>query len=568
MARKQSLLFLLVQGLLVAGVLLVPAPAGAQQFPSNDDLTVMLRYLVEDGEAPAIVLGILESDGSTRVVSYGNGGAGTRQLGPRSLFEIGSVTKTFTGVLLAEMVAKKEVALADPLSKYLPAGVKAPSRDGVEITLLDLATHFSGLPRLPDNQGTEDPADPYAAYTVEKLYAFLSSHQLRRVPGAQYEYSNLGVGLLGHLLARAAGRTYLDLMRERILGPLGMTMTGGAVGGDAAAWMVNGHTATGDRVPLWTFTEAIQGAGALRSNAEDMLKYLKANVGAPQTDLQRAMRVAHEARRPFGDQSVGLAWTTVKFQGRTLVRHSGSTAGFSSLIAFDPDRRAGFVMLTNAGDFGDDIGEDFLRRGLPFAMPVVAVGRSTLERYVGTYEIAPGRNAVVRLERDGTLTFQAPGNVRFQMYAESPTAFYMKRAPWRVSFPTNTDGVVTNLVADLEGRVITAPKTGIATPNPAVVAGNAAEEVPIAANDMAQYNGTYAVQVGPRTTEFRVFVQDGRLLLQAPALPLSRLFHKGKHEFQVGPAGAVRLVFTVENGRAVAMTVLQNGKELPGKRRP
>jgi hypothetical protein len=101
-----------------------------------------------------------------------------------------------------------------------------------------------------------------------------------------------------------------------------------------------------------------------------------------------------------------------------------------------------------------------------------------------------------------------------------------------------------------------------------VVAGNAAEEIPIAANEIAQYNGTYAVQAGPRTVDFRVFVQDGRLLLQSPALPLSRLFHQGNHEFQIGPAGAVRLVFTVENGRAVAMTVRQNGKELPGKRRP
>ena len=122
---------------------------------------------------------------------------GARPLGPRSVFEIGSINKTFTGTLLADMVNKNEVALADPISKYLPAGVTAPSRNGRSITLLDLATHRSGLPRLPDNHTPADRANPYADYTIEKLYAFLSKHELRRDPGAEGEYSNLGSGTAG-----------------------------------------------------------------------------------------------------------------------------------------------------------------------------------------------------------------------------------------------------------------------------------------------------------------------------------------------------------------------------------
>jgi CubicO group peptidase (beta-lactamase class C family) len=288
--------FALALTLCLALVLLPPVAAQTRYFPDNEDVTVMLRYLVEDGETPGILLGFVEADGSTRVVSYGSAGTGAKPLGPRSVFEIGSINKTFTGTLLAHMAAKSEVALTDPISKYLPKGVTAPTRSGKEITLLDLATHSSGLPRLPDNLKPADMTNPYADYTVEKLYAFLSSHQLRRDPGAESEYSNLGVGLLGHLLARAAGTSYENLVRQRILTPLGMTMTGYPLEGNIAEWMTKGHNPQGKVVPYWFATEAIQGAGGLRSNLEDMLKYLKANMTPPNSDLGRALRAAHEQR--------------------------------------------------------------------------------------------------------------------------------------------------------------------------------------------------------------------------------------------------------------------------------
>ncbi|MGH7467886.1 MAG: serine hydrolase [Longimicrobiales bacterium] len=528
----------------------------------------MLRYLVEDGESQAIVLGILEADGSTRVVSYGKAGPNTRPLGPRSVFEIGSINKTFTGALLADMVAKKEVALTDPISKYLPAGVTAPSRSGIQITLLDLATHYSGLPRLPDNHTPADAANPYADFTIEKLYAFLSNHQLRRDPGAQSEYSNLGVGLLGHLLARAAGKSYGALLNERILRPLGMTMTGYPLTGEIATWMTKGHNATGDVVPFWFATEAIQGAGGLRSNMEDMLKYLKANIGAPQTDLQRAMRFAHEVKKPVeGELSIGLGWQIQNFQGRKLVMHGGGTAGFSTYIGFDPEKRVGFVMLTNAGQFGDDIGQDFLRRGPPFAFPVVSVPGKTLESYAGTYEAQTGSNISVRLEDDSSLTFQAPNNVRFRMYAESDAKFYIKRAPWCVTFSKDSTGAVTGLAADLEGSPLSARKVRSETVRPAVAAGNGVDDVPITAQDMTRYTGTYTVQAGARALDIRVFVESGRLNAQPAGQSVSRLFHQGNHQFTLGASNTIRLVFTVENGRAESVALHQGGGVYSGKRK-
>jgi len=554
---------------LVAFALAIPAAAAAQHFPSNDDLRVMLRYLVEDGEAAGVVLGVLEADGSTRIVSYGSAGPDGRPVGPRSVFEIGSINKTFTGALLADMVAKGEVALTDPISKYLPQGVSAPERDGREITLLDLATHHSGLPRLADNHIPADLANPYADFTIEKVYAFLSAHQLRREPGSAFEYSNVGMGLLGHLLARASGRSYVDLVRQRILEPLGMSMTGYALDGEIAESMTKGHGVKGNEVPFWFATEAIQGAGGLRSNVEDMLKYLKANVGTAGNDLQRAMRVAQEPRKSIDGGSIGLAWTIRSYQGRTLVAHGGATAGFSAAMGFDPDKRVGFVMLANQGQFQDDIGPDFLRRGPPLAIPEVKVARPVLEKSVGEYEVAPGRNFVIRLEEDGALTLQVPANVRFRLYAESETKFFTKRAPWRVTFTKAIVGdEVVGLVADLEGTERTGRKVSSDGPPPRVVAGNAIPERPVTAADIARYEGTYTIEALDRTLDVRVFGENGQLKAHPANQKVSRLLPVGNHQFVMDADNRIRLVFTVVGDRAESMTLHQGGSAHPGKRKP
>jgi CubicO group peptidase (beta-lactamase class C family) len=414
----------------------------------------MLRYLVEDGEAKGIVLGLLEADGSTRVLSHGSAGAGARPLGPQTTFEIGSLTKTFTGTLLAEMVARGEVALSDPVARHLPAAVRVPSRGGRQITLRDLATHRSGLPRWPDNHGAATSSQHFGDYTVEQLYAFLSGHSLRRDPGTEFEYSNLGFGLLGHALARAGGRSYPELVRERILAPLRMQATG--FPGARDEWMAKGHDEQGTVVPHLQLTEALAGAGAIRSTVQDMLVFLKANVTPAGTAVSRAMQATHEVQGVLPRGGIGLAWSVADERGRRLLMHNGATQGFQSQIGFDPRSRVGFVLLTNTRGFEDDLGADFLRRGLPLASKVVELPRATLERYAGEYEIATGRRAVVRLEPEGTLTLRVPGNVRFRMYADSDSSFFLKRTPWRVRFATDAAGRATSLTLNVNGTDRTA----------------------------------------------------------------------------------------------------------------
>jgi CubicO group peptidase (beta-lactamase class C family) len=550
-----------------------PPAASARHFPADADLQVMLDYLVEDGETPGIILGMIEADGSTRIVQAGSAGPGTRPLGPQTVFEIGSINKTFTAAVLADMVAKGEVALEDPVQKYMPEGVRVPSRNGRQITLLDLTTHRSALPRLASNMAPADPTNPYSDYTVEQLYAFLNSHELRRDIGAEYEYSNLAVGLLGHALGRAAGTNIQTLIQRRILEPLGMRMTSSGRDGAVAEWLAKGHNEAGEVVPYWDLTDAVAGAGGLRSSMEDMLVYLRAQLGPADTDLERAMRQTHQLRHRFSDRmAMGLGWSLLTEEGRTLISHGGGTAGFRTMIGFDPEKQVGFVMLTNSGGFEDDIGADFLLRGPPLAIREVPIMRSVVAPYVGEYELQPGRSAFVRLENDGTMTLRVPGNVRFRMYSESDSTFFVKRAPWRVRFTRDGAGAVAAMTMDMGGgQVRTARRISDRAPTPAEETAErkaAVRDLPLTAEEMARYEGTYTLQLGPQTMDLRVFAQDGQLMSQATGQPAFRLRAQGDHVFIPTFSDEVRLVFNVENGRAAGVTLHQNGREATGTRKP
>jgi serine-type D-Ala-D-Ala carboxypeptidase/endopeptidase len=192
----------------------------------NSTIQHIISQRVDSQRSTSIVVGVLDPDGQRRVVAHGDPGPGQPPLGPGSVFEIGPIPRVFTATLLADMIQRAEVNLDDPVARFLPSTLRVPTRGQRQITLVDLATQTSGLPRLPTNLRATDPANPLADYTVQQLYAFLSEYVLPRDIGAEYEYSNLGFGLLGHALARRAATNYQQLLAERVLQPLGMTMTG------------------------------------------------------------------------------------------------------------------------------------------------------------------------------------------------------------------------------------------------------------------------------------------------------------------------------------------------------
>jgi serine-type D-Ala-D-Ala carboxypeptidase/endopeptidase len=433
-------------------------PVAAQHFPSDAAIGDIIRTRISEDRAVGMVIGVMEADGSTRVVSFGDAGPGARPLGERSVFEIGSISKVFTATVLADMVARGEVALDDPVQTYLPTGVTMPTRNGTEITLLDLATHRSSLPRLPTNMSPRDLSNPYADYTFAQMYDFLSGYDLPRDIGSEAEYSNLAVGLLGHVLARAAGTDYETLVTERILEPLGMDMSAITLSGETEAWMVRGHDDQGGVTSTWDIP-TLAGAGAIRSNMDDMLIFLDANVGPPEPDLEHAMRDAQTVRQPMGGgMEIGLNWI-VRTDGDTrIVWHNGGTGGFRTFLGFDPALGVGVVVLANSAHSADDIGFHLINPTLPLAPApappvervVIDVAEAILETYVGEYELAPNFSIVVTLA-DGGLSAQATGQAAFPLFAETETEFFLKVVDAQVTFMMDDDGAVAGLVLHQAG---------------------------------------------------------------------------------------------------------------------
>jgi serine-type D-Ala-D-Ala carboxypeptidase/endopeptidase len=347
-----------------AAALLTTTPAAAQQFfPSDSVIRAEIGPQLQAGERVGIVIGLIEADGTRRVVSVGH-------TGPihdaHTLFEIGSVTKAFTGILLAEMVERGVVRFDTPVAALLPPGTPVPERAGRQITLLDLATQSSGLPRLPDNLRPATMANPYADYSVAQLYEFLAGYELPRDIGALYEYSNLGMGLLGLALGLRADASYEALVRARILEPLGMESTAIVLDAEARQRLAPGHNALGQVVPNWDLP-TLAGAGALRSSVDDMLAFVAANLDPPDSPLGRAMRASHEARVATANPNlrVGLAWHLLTVNGHTFIWHNGGTGGYRSFIGFDPVRNVGVVVLSNGLRSMDEVGLHLLDPTVP-----------------------------------------------------------------------------------------------------------------------------------------------------------------------------------------------------------
>ncbi|HTQ54728.1 MAG TPA: serine hydrolase [Bryobacteraceae bacterium] len=430
---------------------------------SDEIGAILVNRIDRQKQAVGIVVGILDPHGR-RLIPHGKLAAGDpRNVDGDTVFEIGSVSKVFTSLLLADMVNSKEVALHDPAARYLPPHVRMPGRNGKDITLLDLSMHSSGLPRVPGNLNPKDPSNPYAGYGVNDLYQFLSACTLPRDPGSEIEYSNLGAGLLGHILARCAGTDYETLLRDRITEPLGMPDTGITLSSSMERRMATGHNAMLAPVTNWDFS-ALAGAGALRSSANDMLTFLEAFLGYRESPLAPAMKAMLEVRRPVSQTAfeVGLGWNILG----EIVWHDGGTGGFRSFLGYHPQARIGVVALANASTPGgvDDIAMHILNPELPLTSldppeprPAIPTDPALLDRYTGRYRL-PDR--ILEITRNGGRLFAqvvAAGGKpiaapAFEMSAGSENNFFVKAAGSQIAFETGPDGRVTSLTMHRPGR--------------------------------------------------------------------------------------------------------------------
>jgi D-alanyl-D-alanine-carboxypeptidase/D-alanyl-D-alanine-endopeptidase len=335
------------------------APRGSPAPPVDVEPLVAELLVRHARRHVGVAVGVLRGDSSWFV---GSGTAGPGRASPPladTIFEIGSVTKVFTATLLAALVEDGTVTLQDPVQGYLPADVRLPVR-GRPITLVDLATHTAGLPRLPHGfflRSLRRRRNPYAWFTVDDLYAGLPDTRLRREPGGVPRYSNLGYGLLGHVLAVRAGRTYEELIAERICRPLELADTVVQVPEPARRRFAQGHNRRGQPVPHWDLP-ALAGAGALRSTVADLLVFLRLQLGAGEPALACAAALTQATRVRRRGMAVGLGWTRGPLLGtdHELLFHNGGTGGFRSFVGMVPATRTAVVVLTNSARSVDALG--------------------------------------------------------------------------------------------------------------------------------------------------------------------------------------------------------------------
>ena len=436
--------------------------AGAMAAPALDAaIRERAETLVRDGKHVSLVIAVIEGKDSA-VYGFGRARPGDKGVPDAdTVYEIGSVTKTMTGLLLADAVVAGKARLEQPVAELLPA-YAIPSFGGQNITLSQLATHFSGLPRLPANLAPAQPNNPYADYSTALLRAFLAGHALARAPGASYEYSNLGYGLLGTSLAEQSQLSYEELLQARIFRPLGMASSSALTTPALRARLAPGHLADGKPASNWDF-QAIAGAGAVRSSARDMVAYMQSYMRgtgqAQQLAVQPRQVLAGEGDGD-GVRKAGLAWILDQIKGQPFAWHNGQTGGYASFAGYTLDGKRGVVILSSTAREVDGLGVGVLVPGsLPplakagAAPKEIAIAPSELAQYAGQYALAPTFILSVRQGPEGLLV-GATGQGEAPVYASAKDTFFYKVVEARLVFQRDAEGAISGVVLHQNGQAV------------------------------------------------------------------------------------------------------------------
>lgn len=472
----------------------------------------------------------------------------------KTLFEIGSISKVFTGILLAGAVSEGKLGLEDTLARRLPVKFTDPALGAV--TLKQLATHTSCLPRLPDNIGNANPDDPYSQYDNKALFEYLASAKLSAKPPCAVDYSNLGFGVLGVVLETAYGKPWAALVQEKIAGPLGMSDTVQDLSPAQQARFAEPWSGDQKAHP-WTL-QAIAGAGALRSTPGDMSKLADALLAGSQGPLAKAWPlVAGDLADMAGTGKIGLALIHQKINGEDAYWHNGGTGGYRSLLQIYPaSGRAVILLASNAAATPEAWITAWEAKGRPAVARVeVALPAETLDQYAGVYSI--DKNARFTLVRQGPgLVARLTAQPFFPIFASARDEFFYKAVDAQLSFHRDAEGKITGLTLHQNGRDIQAsrdpgPAPHIEFPDPAT---------------LTEYTGEYdfsQIQPGARITVRATPLGLTAMLTGQPAFPVFAAA-KDRFEFDVVPAA---LTFERDPaGKIVAVVLHQNGRDLRAPR--
>lgn len=430
--------------------------ATVKSLPSDAEIRHMLVTRVDvQKRAVGIVVGVTGRFGH-HIVSYGvTSLTGRTPVDGRTVYDIGSLTKIFTALLLADDVEHGRLKLDQPIRDCVPVSSGFLGPDGREVTFADLATHTSGLPLAPDNLPSKDPKDKYAGYTDKNLLAFLSTFKASRSPGAGYEYSNVGYGLLGLALFRCDHEDFSTLVRERITAPLGMGNTSLEPTADMQKREAIGYDMDFHVLPHWKMG-ALAAAGGLRSTADDLLKLLDAALGLKRSPLAPAFSMMTSFTRPGGMEpatAIGLGWNVYRDGNRQVFWKNGSVGGYRTFMGYETSSRTGVVALANmqTAEGADDVGLHLLDPSYavdlktPRPHHIIAIDPAILDRYVGTYRFS--ETDIVTIKREGDdLVAIAQGTGPLAIAAEGNDRFYLKLVDAELTFRSLINGHETELV--------------------------------------------------------------------------------------------------------------------------
>lgn len=468
-----------------------------------------------------------------------------RPVTPDTMFEIGSVTKVFTAILLAESVREGKVTL--------DARVGAPFAAS-QVTYLQLATHTSGLPRLPPGMAPSDPANPYAEVHLPVLVNAFDQTAGGAQPSRQSEYSNFGFAVLGQALAAAWRADYDSVLRDRVLTPLGLRQTTLAWRAAPRERLAPGHNAQG-RAANWDLA-AMTPAGGLASSARELALFLQACLGLRETPLAPAlaMTVAPRADGPRDELKQGLGWMIRGTADATTISHGGGTGGYRSFVVYRPAQRKGVVVLTNHTEGVEPLGVALLtgrelgprqREGQP---------DEAIKEYLGNYPLAP--SFVIAITGEGEdLWLQATNQPRLKLKRIGDDAFAVEGVDARITFE-RTQGAIAALVLHQNGLDQRAPRLSPGQ-QPA-----APREVSLREDELDAYVGEY--QLGP--ARFTVKREELRLMVQLSGQPFFQVFPSAKDEFFYKVVNAQLSFVRDADQKVVALILHQHGRDQRAER--
>lgn len=383
----------------------------------------LIQEYVDGCEGVGAAVGVIDQ-GKIQFFTYGP------SISVETIFEIGSITKVFTSLILMDMVTNGDIRLDDPIEMHLP-DVNVPEFEGRKITLRHLATHHSGLPAMPDNLNPKDPKNPFADFAIEDLYQFLKQYKLQIAPGDRFEYSNVGMGLLGHILGKIRGFDFEELVRSHICEKLEMNNTKIILSNEMEKHFAKGYHKK-QEMPYLDIP-ALAGAGALRSNIREMTQFLTVSMGLLDSPLSnliaQCQKKQFSAAGPNCD-AIGLGWLLSHSSDADIIWHNGGTGGFRSFLGFNAKAQKGVVVLSNSTEGWPD---EFALSLLNPAYTKPAINQSLaqdldyLQQFVGSYELSMGQQKIastIKLEENGLAFIIPEGEVK--LLPETKGVFSLK----------------------------------------------------------------------------------------------------------------------------------------------